>query len=139
MNSARLLLFLVAALLALACREGPLEPQEPVWGKQACAHCAMLVSRPESAAQYADSQGDVWFFDDLGCLVAWQAEHPAQPGAVAWARQGNGWREVSAARYTSGQTTPMDFGFVADPAGSVAWPAVQVAVQQRLKAPALGR
>lgn len=139
MNPARRLLFLVVAALALACRQGPPEPQEPVWGKQACAHCAMLVSRPDSAAQYADTQGDVWFFDDLGCLVAWQVEHPAKPGDLAWARQGKEWREVGKAHYSSGHTTPMDFGFVADPAGTAVWSDVQQAVQQRLKAPALGR
>jgi hypothetical protein len=131
MNRLYLLWYVVVALVLLACQQGPPQPEEPVWGKQPCAHCAMLVSRPESAAQYADADGETWFFDDLGCLVSWQTQHPSRPGEQAWVRQGAQWLAVAAARYGGGHTTPMDFGYLAEAGGTLSWQAVQQAVTTR--------
>jgi len=44
------------ALLLSSC-EDPATPKDPVWGKQPCASCAMLVSDPRFAAQASLGSG----------------------------------------------------------------------------------
>lgn len=133
----RFLPLLVLLFSLLGCRQGPPEPEEPVWGKQPCAHCAMLLSQKSSAAQAIDVLGDHQFFDDLGCLVAWQDTQKPSRGP-AWTRAGTGWLPVEQAHYTQGAHTPMDFGFEQDPAGTVRWPELQAAVKARLAKPLTG-
>lgn len=136
------------ALLAapgLGCRQGPAAAEEPVWGKQPCDHCAMLLSERLHGAQVATVQGDRLFFDDVGCMVAWDAEHPGKAEA-RWVRRfdqpprGTGWLRAETAAYERAAHTPMDFGFVAvanpGAAGAgtpvVAWPEVVAAVKSKL-------
>lgn len=105
----------VLALLVLACGRGADQPAEPVWGKEPCAHCAMLVGEPRTAAQAVNAQGDRVFFDDIGCMVLWAAEQKNGPPQRLWvhAATGKAWLPARSARYLGGQQTPMDFGFVA--------------------------
>jgi copper chaperone NosL len=101
----RLLLFLFFFLLA-ACEKTD-TPVDPVWGKQPCAHCQMLVSDKRYAAQAVTATGDRLFFDDPGCLVKWmETNKPAK----AWVHPG-GWVEVGVARFAPSAKTPMDYGF----------------------------
>jgi hypothetical protein len=103
-------------LFLVACADRVLGPEDPVWGKQACAHCAMLVSEKAAAAQAVTAEGKRKFFDDPGCLIAWEdREHPQLKGQ--WVRLGDGWVDAKATRYSSGHVTPMDFGFLADAQG----------------------
>lgn len=139
---------LAAALLLwalLGCQQGAPAAQEPVWGKQPCGHCAMLLSERLHGAQLLTAQGERQFFDDVGCLVAWEDQHPGQ-ASQRWARQfdqdpkGSGWLEVEQATFQKTAHTPMDFGYVAvrtpDPAQpSVRWPALVAAVRHKLQAP----
>lgn len=113
----RSLLTLVAALLA--CDAGD-KPRDPVWGKEPCAHCRMLVQDRLHAAQ-AFEHSERYFFDDIGCLVLWERRHA---GARSWVRDGasDGWLDAGQARYRSGATTPMDFGFEArSDGGPLGW------------------
>jgi hypothetical protein len=122
-----------AVLLVLACESGPLKAVDPVWGKQPCAHCAMLVSERASAAQAVLDNGERKFFDDVGCMVAWEARE--QPKVKArWVRgpEAEGWVEPSTAKFSSGNPTPMDFGFVAAVDG-VTWDEVVHAVQTKAR------
>ncbi len=106
-----------ACLLALtflwACTRPADQPAEPVWGKQACDHCMMLISERPPAAQLTLPDGTRKFFDDVGCMIAWQALAGAQP-AHAWvhAADGAGWLDAHSARYRGGQRTPMDYGYL---------------------------
>lgn len=114
---------LVAALALAACHEAADRPLEPVWGKQPCDHCAMLLDEPRFAAQLATPDGTHLYFDDVGCLAAWLREHP-RAGARTWVRRDNGWLDAERARYTSGARTPMGYGFVAaadDAPATVGW------------------
>lgn len=99
----------------LACGRDPDQPVDPVWGKEPCAHCAMLVGEPRTAAQAVNTHGDRVFFDDIGCLVLWAAEQKNGPPRRRWvhAATGKAWLPAGTARYLGGQPTPMDFGFVA--------------------------
>lgn len=105
----RRMLGLGLAFLVTAACEKLDTPSDPVWGKEPCAHCRMLVSERRFAAQ-AVANGERRYFDDIGCLVLWSAEHRTDK---AWVRdaEGNRWLEAASARYASGARTPMDFGF----------------------------
>ncbi|MBL9026991.1 MAG: hypothetical protein JNL21_32645 [Myxococcales bacterium] len=127
----RALLGLAAALsLAASCTadDGPVDP---VWGKQPCAHCAMLVSEQRFAAQALEDDGTRTYFDDVGCLALWSEDkRPAR----AWARDGaeQRWIDVGSALFRAGEHTPMSFGYVIDMArGDLGWDAVRASVRTR--------
>jgi nitrous oxide reductase accessory protein NosL len=109
----RLLTSIVFSMLVLACSSAPAEPVTPVWGKQACDHCMMLVSERRSAAQLMLPSGSRKFFDDVGCLAAWLDESGQVPHK-AWVRApiGDAWIDAFAAHYSGGNRTPMDYGFL---------------------------
>jgi len=71
-------------LAALACTRGPPAPAQLDTRNDACASCRMLVSDPRTAAQLVAPGEDPLFFDDVGCLARYLAEHPARPGAMAY-------------------------------------------------------
>lgn len=110
-----------AALIALAGVAGSLFAAgcartdvalDPVWGKEPCAHCRMLVGDKRYAAQVA-GEAERRYFDDIGCMVLWLDAHG--PRARAWVRDATGqsWLDATRARYVAGARTPMDFGFEA--------------------------
>lgn len=142
------LLGVVAVAVGLAtCKPSVPEAEDPIYGKEPCAHCAMLVSEPRFAAQLQDD-GPRRYFDDVGCMVNYMQEH-AGTGVQAWVHNhdGEGWLPAHSARYRSGVRTPMDSGFVAVVAGTaeglLTLEQVQDAMRQRAaqrqQAPAGGK
>ena len=122
-------------LLFVACTPAVPAADEPVWGKQACSHCAMLVGDRASAAQVQLENGRHLFFDDVGCLVSWEArQHP--PVKARWVRDANAtrWIDPAQARFATGRPTPMDFGFLAADAG-LSFDEVRAAVASRSENP----
>ncbi|MCL2725181.1 MAG: nitrous oxide reductase accessory protein NosL [Polyangiaceae bacterium] len=113
------LMALCAAVLVMCTNTR--EPVDPVWGREPCAHCKMLVGDRRFAAQ-AVNDGDRFFFDDIGCMVLWLDEHGHKPGAT-WVHDANAnrWLDAKTARYEDGKKTPMDFGFEAHSEGGVGW------------------
>jgi copper chaperone NosL len=109
-------LLLMAASLG-GC-DDPNLAKEPIWNKQPCDHCHMLLSDPRYAAELSTPAGDRWFFDDIGCLVAFMVERKLTH-ARAWVREGSRWRDASQARYARGAQTPMGYGFVPSPNGEL--------------------
>jgi copper chaperone NosL len=102
-----------ALLFLLACTQGPEKAIDPVWGKQACDHCMMLLSEPRSSAQVVLIDGTRRFFDDVGCLVEWlKSTHTSAVSAWVRSPHGNTWIDARAAHYSTGQHTPMDYGFL---------------------------
>ncbi len=125
-----LALALVAALLG-AC-EDLSRPVDPVWGKQACAHCAMLVSDPRFAAELTTTAGDRLFFDDPGCMAAYVDEHRT-PVRRMWVHDVSGaWIDAQGAQFKAGASSPMDYGFATDPQGKDDWSAVERAATSRM-------
>jgi len=98
----------LALVFAIGCEKLD-QPVDPVWGKEPCAHCAMLVGDKRFAAQ-AVQRAERRYFDDIGCFVSWSKDHPPER---AWVRdaESNRWLDATTARYASGAATPMDFGF----------------------------
>lgn len=41
-----------------------------------CSHCRMTVSDPRFAAEIITVDGEVFKFDDIGCMEAYQLRHP---------------------------------------------------------------
>lgn len=122
----------LAALLgaSVACR-GEAAPADPAWGKEPCAHCAMIVDDRKTAAQILEEDGTRRYFDDLGCMIAFEAERGIQ--AREWVRDESrdAWLPAGSARYRSGARTPMDYGFVAGPEGTLPFDAVKREVLAR--------
>ena len=115
------------ALVGVACSRSD-TPTEPVWGKEPCAHCKMLVSDKRYAAQVIDDEGEHRYFDDVGCMVLWMDAH--KPPARSWVRDATSgvWLDARAAKYVHGARTPMDFGFEAHAADGVPLETVRDAV-----------
>lgn len=103
--------WLSLALLA-ACQVAT-GPVDPVWGKEACGHCVMLLSDRQAAAQVQLDDGSHVHFDDIGCMLEWLA-HGDRALRGQWVRQvdGKGWVDARAAHYAVGRPTPMDYGLL---------------------------
>jgi len=106
-------------VLVLAACSGSLDPIDPVWGKQACESCRMLVSDPTYAAALADERGRRHYFDDIGCLDAYLVEHPRTKPRALWVRVGARWMAAESARYTAGAASLMAYGFLAQETGAL--------------------
>lgn len=122
---------LVSLTLLAACKGEGDAALDPVWGKQPCEHCKMLVDDRRSAAQ-AVVAGDRFYFDDVGCLVAWLSESKRDGRVWVRTEAGSGWIDARDARFVSGQKTPMDFGYVPSAAGDLDWGKVNEGVLARL-------
>ncbi|MFT3768231.1 MAG: hypothetical protein QM820_22500 [Minicystis sp.] len=123
------------ALLALAACAETVAPLDPVWGKQPCASCGMVVGDRRYAAQMLTADGRRSYFDDPGCLVQHLADRRLAPQG-AWVRDGRGdrWLDARAARYVAGARTPMDFGFEARADEGVSFDAFSAEILQKRKA-----
>ncbi|MBL8608330.1 MAG: twin-arginine translocation signal domain-containing protein [Myxococcales bacterium] len=122
MNRRRFLGALAALAAVGACAKAD-TPADPVWGKEPCAHCRMLVSDKRYAAQAA-IDGERKYFDDVGCLVLWAKEHRAERTWVRDSASG-AWVSAESARFQGGARTPMDYGFEARSDGSVGFAEVR--------------
>lgn len=65
------LLLFVAAVVSIAYTlQHPTQgPVEPVWDREACAHCKMHIGEPTFAAQLQTKDHHIFHFDDPGCLL----------------------------------------------------------------------
>jgi hypothetical protein len=132
--TARLSAALVAAL-CLGCEADMGVPKEPIWGKQPCEECAMLLSEPRHGAQLVTADHERLYFDDLGCMVAWMRANP-QPPLQTWVRAADDgqWLTAGKAGYRQGEHTPMGYGFVAVAGhGALEWSEVRRLVHARLE------
>lgn len=125
---AAVLLALTLGLLGCESADGP---KDPVWGKQPCGSCAMLVSEPPHAAQLVTADGTRVYFDDLGCMASWVLERNASPPKM-WVRDAAGaWVDARSAKFKGGGKTPMDFGFSHAADGDASWADVERAAKKR--------
>lgn len=116
-----------ATVVLLGACESADQPADPVWGKQPCAHCGMIVGSPRTAAELVTATGTRLYFDDIGCMIAYERDLGERPRR-AWVHDADGpsWLGADRAVYTGGERTPMDFGFVAHASG----PGVQLGDMQ---------
>jgi copper chaperone NosL len=99
------------------CGGGPLEPAELVLNEEACSLCRMAVSQRPFAAQAVTRSGRTDFFDDIGCLVRWAAEHPPTPKTALFVvdHETGAWLNATIAHYVRSESldTPMSSGLAA--------------------------
>lgn len=119
---------LILLVLAVACTAGG--PRDPVWGKQTCKHCGMLVSEARYAGQLLTTQNERLYFDDIGCLVEY-VDRERGAASKLWVYAEGGWVEAESARYGVGAPSPMDYGFVPDPSATLDFSGVRRAVASR--------
>jgi copper chaperone NosL len=133
MTRRRLLHALAAMALVVACADNQ-KPIEPVWGKQACAHCSMILSDRRFGAQTVTSAGDRLFFDDPGCMAVFFEERGVAP-VHAWVREAGSdrWLDARAATYVAGAPSPMGFGYEARAGDGVGWDAMRARVIEKAK------
>jgi hypothetical protein len=106
------------AVAAFAATRLPAGPVTTVFDKEACAYCKMHVGEPPFAAQLQTRRGDVWFYDDPGCLADHLIDENPDVHAI-WFRHLREPRWVAAeqAAFVPVQPTPMGFGYGAVDAG----------------------
>lgn len=128
MNRRALVATIAGVALLAACATTDIAV-EPVWGKQPCAHCAMVLSDERFGAQLVTDAGERSYFDDVGCMVVFVEERGTH-AKRSWVRdaQTARWVVASSARYVGGVASPMDFGFEARAEGGVGWDEMRVAV-----------
>lgn len=121
------------ALAALACEKSD-RAIDPVWGKQQCAACGMIVGERRTAAEVLTTEGDRLFFDDPGCMVVWLSTH-AKQDRHTWAKDAERgeWLEASTAHWKSGAKTPMDYGWEASAKDGQSWETMRTAVLDRAR------
>jgi copper chaperone NosL len=82
-----------------------------------CTHCRMTVLDQKLASQLVAPGEDPRFFDDLGCLTAYLAAHPAEPGVRAFVADhtSGAWIPAAEAVYSrdAALATPMNSHLVA--------------------------
>jgi copper chaperone NosL len=115
--NARACMLVLTSVWAFAC-DDPNVAKEPVWNKQPCDHCHMVLSDPRYAAQLSSQSDERRYFDDIGCLAAFMVEHKLTH-AHAWVHDASGWRGADQTRYARGAQTPMGYGFVPDARGGL--------------------
>jgi hypothetical protein len=122
---------MLVGVLALGACESPGEPKDPIWGKQACGACSMLVSEPAHAAQLVTKEETRVYFDDVGCMAAYMIERNLNPPKM-WVRDSAGkWVDARSAKFKSGAKTPMDFGYSYAADGDATFVDVQLAAKKR--------
>lgn len=119
--------------LLLSCGAQPTTgPVEPIWDRDACEHCRMVVSDRRFAAQVRSADtGKVRHFDDPGCAVLSGIGDQDE----IWVRDpgGSEWLDGRHVRFSSGHTTPMGYGFGVAAEGSegLDWAAMATKIQER--------
>lgn len=100
--------------LVLACGDPGQGPASIAWGRDACEHCAMVISDERFAMQIR-SGGRVHRFDDPGCAIEWLdgETEAARSATELWVMDVDRkqWLDARTAFYRPGQRTPMAFGF----------------------------
>lgn len=117
---------LVMAFVALAfvsgfsgCEKKDMtSPEKMHWDRDMCERCKMAVSDRSYAVQVVEPKTHKHYkFDDIGCAVLWFKEENIDWGdkAVIWVKDGKTgkWIDARRAWYSTGDITPMGFGFTA--------------------------
>lgn len=104
-----------AVVVVVVGRGGDL-PDEPVpvaWDKDVCAHCHMHVGEPRHAAQLVTTDGEILFFDDVGCALSYLDEKQPSIHRLWFHGEGDEWIPAEEAGFVRAPITPMGSGLIA--------------------------
>jgi copper chaperone NosL len=130
--------FALVALALAACT--PAEGPQPIaYDREPCRHCRMLISEPRFAAQLETEDGEIWSFDDPGCLLSALAVESPRVRAL-WFHHLHEDRWLSGARvaFVETERTPMGYGLgavEADTSGSLSLDQARALVGERSARP----
>jgi len=104
-------------LLLVGCETGKVEPVA-LAPEDMCAYCKMAISEKQYAAEFIDSEGQAFKFDDIGCMANFIKSKKNTTKTVAYfvmdfnARQ---WTKADDAYYVRSHElmTPMNGGIIA--------------------------
>lgn len=105
-----IMILLPLFLFLTACVEVDAKPQDPLWERESCSHCRMVLSEKRFAVQRILGNGEIHYYDDIVCAL--KHRHAPDDGKL-YVRPdgGNDWIPAQEASYESGLTTPMNSGF----------------------------
>ena len=72
---------LLAFVFAFGCASKGAHPVE-VSDSDICSYCKMAISEKQYAAEFFDSEGEVYKFDEIGCMRNFVARAQIRPTAV---------------------------------------------------------
>lgn len=92
------------------------EHKEIHWDRDMCDRCKMVISERNYAAQVVNPQnGNIYKFDDLGCVVLWFKEENItwKDSAKIWVAdvKTSKWLDARVISYDTMNVTPMAYGF----------------------------
>ena len=111
-------IFLLLGLFFNACQKKDYTKNPPKmhWDRDLCERCKMVISERKFAVEAVDEKGNIYKFDDIGCLIMWQKkEHPKIKFKKIWIKdaKSNKWIDAKKAKYTTDSISPMGYGFAA--------------------------
>jgi nitrous oxide reductase accessory protein NosL len=88
-------------------------PLDIVKGHFNDVQCKMIIQDDKYAAQAIASNGNTWFFDDIGCLTLWLKDKDFKDNAKLYVHSidTNRWIDAKKAYYSIDESTPMHYGF----------------------------
>ncbi|HSG27191.1 MAG TPA: nitrous oxide reductase accessory protein NosL [Candidatus Krumholzibacterium sp.] len=105
----------VVSALLVSCGPRGQEPEE-LYPEDICSLCRMAVSDPRFAAEIVSAEGEVFKFDDIGCLESFQEQDRDLPGAAVFVKDFESalWLPIGEATIVSTEmSTPMGSGKLA--------------------------
>jgi copper chaperone NosL len=116
-----------AAALLAGCQRQPISgPPTIQYGQDVCSRCGMIISDPRFAAaaivQGSDQERQYRLFDDLGCLIVDERDHPERRVVARYVMTADAgeWIDADAAVYLPSDPlrSPMAYNILAyaDPA-----------------------
>ena len=118
----RVIIPFVLTALAAGCGSREIRPVE-VYPEDMCTHCRMAISDQRFGGELITAGGEVYKFDDIGCLESFRKERPDVAPAAVYVRdyESKSWLGVARATIVrTGVATPMGSGMVAFPDSSKA-------------------
>ncbi|MCA8972504.1 MAG: hypothetical protein KDC95_22135 [Planctomycetes bacterium] len=109
-------ILVVVARVVLTSKDPPAGPVTAVWDHEACVFCRMHVGEPAFAAQLHTEDGDVWFFDDPGCLFEFlDRDAPKVHAMYFHQKDEDRWIDGKSVGFVEASPTPMGYGIAAMP------------------------
>jgi len=115
----RILATLLVISLLIGCDSRATGPV-PIAPDDACAYCRMLISERRYAAELLDTDGTIYKFDDIACMMRFARAHGKNSPSVRFYvtdyATGRDWldaRQASFARLRNSSSSPMASGLTA--------------------------
>lgn len=114
-------------------------PVDPIWDRDACAHCHMHVGDPAFASQIQLADGRVLHYDDPGCLLEALGALQAEVHAVWFHHlREDRWLGAEEVGFARTEPTPMGYGLGAVDRGALGAMSMEEAMAQVSNAPPTG-